>query len=291
MLALLVSSLEPIIAKYSYRGSVTPLQIFVIRNIAAAIVLSPALLKLRQVDFSRSSLTKIFPVSMLLMTTGLCTLVALQFLPAATVITVVTTTPAFVALINQRLGRDILGEKFWLGFWLCFIGVLMSLDFSTFSINPIGLVCVVTAVVTSSIYRVRLESLTDEYTPLLASAFMYFFIGIVTLLFFAPQITSTLSANTIYVGAWIGVTAAAANVAFITALHRVGATRISVIIMLQRPLLIIGAALFLKEQLTVIEIIGIAMVTVGMNFTKVTRLTKPDTARERPAKIEQTSIT
>jgi drug/metabolite transporter (DMT)-like permease len=291
LLALLVSSLEPIIAKYSYRGSVTPLHIFVIRNIAAAMVLSPALLKLKRTDFAMGSLIKIFPVSMLLMTTGLCTLVALQSLPAATVITVVTTTPALVALINQRLGREILGKNFWLGFWLCFVGVMMSIDLTGFSVNPIGLICVFTAVVSSSIYRVRLESLTEEYSPLLASAFMCFFIGIVTLLFFAPQIIGPLSAGTIYVGAWIGITAAAANVAFITALHRVGATRISVLTMLQRPLLIIGAALFLKEHLTTIEIIGIVLVTVGMTYTKVTRIPKRDANHEDLSALEQQKST
>jgi drug/metabolite transporter (DMT)-like permease len=263
------------------------LHIFVIKNIAAAIVLSPALLKLRKQDFAMNSLVKIFPVSMLLMTTGLCTLVALQYLPAATVITVVTTTPAVVALINQRLGRDILGNKFWLGFWLCFVGVLMSLDFRSFSVNPIGLLCVFTAVVSSSIYRVRLEVLTNEYSPLIASSFMCFFIGIVTSIFFAPQIIAPLSANTIYVGVWIGITAAAANVAFITALHRVGATRISMITMLQRPLLIIGAALFLKEHLTIIEIVGIVLVMVGMNYTKVTRLANASAVPEEPQMVER----
>ena len=269
MLALLVGSIEPIVAKYGLRGAVTPIQLFVVRNLVAAVVLSPVLFKLPKVNLR--SLTKIAPASILLMMTGLCTLIALKYLTAVTVITIVTTTPAMVAVLNQRRGRDILAPKFWLGFWLAFVGVVMSLEFDSLKVNPIGLVCVFVAVFTSSFYRVQMEDLSDQLTPSVAAAASFALIGLLTAAFLLP-FTGPLPQDSLPTGITIGISAAAANVAFIVALSRVGATRISIITMIQRPLLIGAAALILREQPTILQLIGIVLVVVGMNYAKVTRL-------------------
>ena len=67
---------------------------------------------------------KVASVSLLLLVTNGLTLYALRSVPAVTVVTAVTMTPAFVAIVNQRRGRDVLSSKFWLGFALCFFGVI-----------------------------------------------------------------------------------------------------------------------------------------------------------------------
>lgn len=280
IIALVIGSVEPILAKYSYRSELTPFQLFALRNLVAGLVLCPTLLKLPK--FSRRMIARVAPVSLLLMTTGLCTLVALKFLSAVTVITVVTTTPAIVALLNQRLGRDALAPKFWLGFCLAFIGVIMSLEFDAFKANPIGLVCVFVAVLSSSVYRVRMEAIADEYAPVLASGLSFVLMGVLTLLFVFPFVGS-VAASSIPIAVFIGISAAVANVAFIVALNRVGATRISIIAMVQRPLLIGAAALFLQERPTVLQLVGILLVIVGMNYAKVTRLSS---AQNPPLKVQ-----
>lgn len=270
-LALLIGAAEPILAKYGLRGAVSPLQIFAVRNIVAALVLAPAFS--RGEILTQKSWTKIIPVSLLLMTTGLCTLVALKFLSAVTVITVVTTTPAVVALINQRLGRDVLAPKFWMGFCLAFVGVIISLEWDSFKVNPLGLVAVLVAVVTSSLYRVRMEDISEEFTPLIASTLSFGLIGVISGLFLFPFL-APLPSHSLPIATAIGVCAALANVAFITALNRVGATRLSIVAMVQRPLLIAAAALILREQPTLLQLFGIALVVIGMSYAKVTRVSK-----------------
>jgi drug/metabolite transporter (DMT)-like permease len=284
ILALVIGSIEPILSKYCLRGSVTPFQIFVVRNIVAAVVLAPALIRGKALN-SRS-LGKIVPVSLLLMTTGLCTLVALKFMSAVAVITVVTTTPAIVALLNQRLGKDVLAPKFWLGFCLAFVGVVISLELESFRVSPWGLICVVAAVFTSSIYRVKMEDISEEFTPVVASAHCFLVIGVITLIF--SPLVPMIELSSLPAAVAIGVSAALANAAFVLALNRVGATRLSIVAMVQRPLLILAAALILKEQPTALQILGIVLVVIGMNSAKVTRLarsgavTMPQVARIEP---------
>jgi drug/metabolite transporter (DMT)-like permease len=271
ILALIIGAIEPILSKYGLRGSVGPLQIFVVRNVVAALVLMPVLLSSQ--GLSWQNLRKIFPAAVLLMLTGFCTLVALKFMTAVTVITVVTTTPAIVALLNQRLGKDMLGPKFWIGFCLAFVGVIISLELESFKVNPWGLVCVVLAVFSSSFYRVKMEDISEEFTPVVASALSFVAIAFLTGIFFFP-VFPTVPLESLPVAIGIGASAALANAAFIVALNRVGATRLSIVAMVQRPLLILAAALILREQPTTWQLLGIVLVVIGMNFAKVTRLPK-----------------
>jgi drug/metabolite transporter (DMT)-like permease len=268
--ALIAGALEPIVAKYSYRFGLHPPELFIIRNIAAAVVLAPFLIGKKALTFENAK--RVLPVSLLLMTTGFCTLLALDYLTAVTVITVVTTTPAIVALLNQRLGRDVLAKHFWLGFALCFIGVLLSLEWSTFNSNPIGLIAVLVAVFTSSFYRVKMEELTDTISPVQCAAMCFAFIGLFSLPGFAFVPMPSLSL--IPICAAIGISAAVANVSFVTAMTKVGATRISIIAMAQRPLLIIFAAIALREQPTWLQVVGIVLVMFGMNFARADRVSE-----------------
>jgi drug/metabolite transporter (DMT)-like permease len=274
-LAMVAGALEPIVAKWGYRYNLHPLPLFIVRNLVAAVVLAPILLSKRQLTFANLKL--VIAPALLLMTTGFCTLLALSYLSAVTVITVVTTTPAVVAIVNQKMGRDRLGKFFWLGFAMCFAGVVISLDLNSFACQPIGLVAVLVAVLTSSFYRVLMEQLTDAIDPASASSASFFVIGALSLLAVpflllgnSPQYQMP-SLEALPLCGMIGVSAAIANVTFVTAMNRVGSTRISLISMLQRPLLILIAAICLQERPGLIQLLGIVLVMVGMNFTKVTR--------------------
>jgi len=275
--AMVTGALEPMMAKYAYRYGVQPFPLFFVRNVVAALVLIPFLMQ--GAKLNGKNIGEIVPVSLLLMLTGFCTLIALSCMPAVTVITVVTTTPAIVALINQKLGRDRLAKYFWLGFFLCFFGVILSLDLSLFSSNLQGLVAVLVAVVSSSIYRVRMEQLTERFSPAWASAVCFLLIGSLSSLIFAMNGSQNylLALPPVETLPWciaIGLAAAAANVSFVTALNQVGSTRISIITMLQRPLLIIATAVFLQEQMTPMQIVGIIMVIIGMNYARVERVSE-----------------
>ena len=104
-LAMITGALEPIMAKYGYRGDLQPIPLFFVRNLVAAVILLPVVLRGGK-HWSTTTIKEILPAGLTLMLTGFCTLLALSYMSAVTVITVVTTTPAVVALINQKMGRD-----------------------------------------------------------------------------------------------------------------------------------------------------------------------------------------
>jgi len=271
--ALVLGAAEPIIVKYGYRGGLGPYQFFIIRNIAGALTLTPvfAYFWLRRPDQAKI-VKPVIPIALLLMTTSLCTILALRGLTAVTVLTVVTSTPALVAIINERLGRDILGKKFWLGFWLCFIGVVLSMPFDNYSGDWLGTIAIIIAIFTSGFYRVKMDEITLKHNSIYISSLCFVILGIISLA--CLPFIGKISTYDICYGIVVGTAAALANVAFIKSLSLVGATRISVITMVQRPAFILVAALILREVPTLLQFLGIALVVAGVNFAKVKRATQ-----------------
>ncbi len=274
--ALLAASIEPIIVKFGFRGHISPWHLFTLKSVFAALLCGAVclLFKLKLAD--RAQLKKLIGSSFLLIGTNLFTMFALYYVSAVTVITVVTTTPALVAVLNQRLGREQLDKLFWPGFWLSFLGVVLSIELSQFIVQPLGLILMFGAVITSSIYRVQMERLTDEISPAVASACTMAVGAIFSLLFILP-FNLDMPPKALYFGVWIGIAAGLANIAFLYAINTVGATRLSVITMLQRPLLIVAAALLLKEPVTIAQMVGIVLVIAGTQMARVKRLQQSKT--------------
>lgn len=271
LVALLAAAIEPILAKLGYRGAATPLQLLVMKNVVAACMILPLTRAWNWVGWS--GVRKMASVSLLLLFTNFCSLVAVKFLPAVTVITLVTTTPAFVALTNQRKGRDVLGRKYWFGFGLCFLGVALSIDAlrnGAMVFHPVGLLAVLGSIASSTIYRTRLEDVTAEYKPALVSTYIFLINAVVSLVFVAPFIEPIPMAM-VPVGLWIGLAAAVANVAFLSAVHLVGATNMSIFNLLQRPMVLIAASFVLHEHLGWMQWVGIAMILAGVRIAKVVR--------------------
>ncbi len=268
--ALLAASIEPIIVKFGFRGNLSPWHLFVLKSVFASLLCALVCFVFRFKIADRAQLKKLAVSSFLLIGTNLFTMFALYYISAVTVITVVTTTPALVAVLNQRLGREELDKLFWPGFWLSFLGVILSIELSQFMVQPLGLVLMFGAVVTSSFYRVQMEKLTDEINPAVASACTMAVGAVFSLLVILP-FNANMPANAWYFGVWIGIAAGLANIAFLYAISSVGATRLSVITMLQRPLLILAAALVLKEPVTMPQIIGIVLVLAGTQMARVKR--------------------
>ncbi len=267
-IAILAASIEPIIVKLGYLGPVTPVQLLALKSLFGGLFILPLTRTWRWIGLN--GLRKVLMVSSLLLATNGLTLFALQRLPAVAVITVVITTPAFVALVNQRLGRDLIGGKFWLGFGLCITGVILGLDLHGLSFDPLGTLLIFGAVISSTIYRVSLENITSDYAPNVVSTYIFLINGLVAALFIAP-VSAPFPEGSWQLGAWLGLAAAAANVAFLYALHLLGSTRISIINMLQRPLIVIAAALILKESLTIPKILGVLLVLAGIQIATIRR--------------------
>ena len=275
LLALLSASLEPIVAKLGYKQGVEPLQLLFLKNLIAALAILPVTRLTRKAQWKWlgwSGVATIATVSLQLMITNACSLWAYREMPAVTVITLVTTTPAFVALTNQFQGRDKLTGKFWIGLACCFLGVLLSLNVfeQRLTASTLGLVAVAGSILSSTLYRTRMETVTKQIPPILVSTYIFLVNGTVSVLFIAPFLPP-ISPHAWGIGLWVGIAAAVANVAFLYALATVGSTNMSVFNLLQRPLVLVIAAILLHEALTPLQILGTLMVLAGVRWAQVKR--------------------
>ncbi|MBX9879830.1 MAG: DMT family transporter [Candidatus Obscuribacterales bacterium] len=270
-LVLLAASIEPIIVKLGYSASCTPFQLLAIKNIVAAIVVLPVTRVWRWVGLK--GISKIAGVSTLLLLNNLFVLLGLQSLPAVMVVTLLASTPALVAFINQWLGRDKLDFKFWVGFVLCLTGVAFTVEVNSIGFATAGIGYIALAILCSALYRVRMEDVTAKYSPLVVSNYIFLINACVTAVFLLPLI-GNLPQTAWPIGMWMGLAGAIANVAFLMALFLVGSTRISIITMLQPPVVIVAASMILKEPLTIMQIAGIAMVMLGIYMAHVRRIKK-----------------
>ncbi len=271
VLVLLGASIEPILVKFGYRGLASPFQLFYLKTMFGFFFILPLLAKFKWIGWKR--LAQVASVGLQLLFTSGMTIIALRYLPAVLVITILTTTPAFVALVNQWLGRDVLGIKFWLGFALAFFGVTLTVEFQSV-VNGAwfsqlqGFVCLAAVVISVVIYRTRLEAVTRLVPSVLVSTYVFLINGIVALVVFTPYVGQVPSMAW-PLGIWMGAAAVIANIAFLYAISKLGSTRVSVLTMLERPTIIILAGLLLHEKLSAWQIFGIAMVLIGTQLARV----------------------
>lgn len=126
LLTLLAASIEPILVKLGYQGSMTPLQILAYKNIIAAIAM---ILITRSWNWvGKDKFLLVLPVALLLLLTNTAVIFSLKYLSAITIITIITTTPAFVALVNMQRGLEKLNARFWGGLSLSLFGVLLTIN-------------------------------------------------------------------------------------------------------------------------------------------------------------------
>ncbi|MEQ8190979.1 MAG: DMT family transporter [Candidatus Eremiobacterota bacterium] len=269
------SAVEPVLSKIGYRYFVTPYELLILRFLIGGIVVLPLVKRYRWIGWKNTA--GLLWLALLLMITCGLVLVALKYLTAVVVITIITATPAFVAIVNQMLGKEVISKRFWFGFLLCFIGILLSIEIhrgssNSQTFNMIGLLCAFGSVAVSTIYRTQLDDATRTFPPMQVSTYMFIMDAIVAL-FFLPTVWP-MSGKTWIIGSIIGIAAAIANISFLMAIYFMGSTRMSVIGLLQRPLVILCAALILKEPLSAVQIAGIILVIIGIRMAKVTKRTQ-----------------
>lgn len=266
--ALLGASIEPILVKLGYRALASPWQLLALKNLVAAAVIVPLARAPKWPGFS--GVARIGRVSVLLIVTNALSLLALTRLPAVTQMTVVATTPAAVALVARARGRTRPGWRFWVSLGAALLGMALTLDVlrpGALAFDGVGLALAFGAVVSSTVYRSAMEDLTATYGPPVVSTWVFLVNAAVTSALVLPWAGLPPRAA-LPMALWIGVAAAVANVAFLVALHRVGATRISVFTLLQRPFVMIAAALVLAEPLRASQIVGVAMVLAGVHLAQ-----------------------
>lgn len=272
-LTLTASAVEPLIVKIGYQGAASAYQLLVLKFLLGAVFIAPIYKYLRWIG--SSGLLRVLGVSGLYVLTYVFMYGALTRISAVVLITVVTSTPALVALINAVKRNESTSLRFWAGFVLCFFGVALTiglLETQTFSLDALGMGLAFGSVVTSALYRTQMDGLTKIYQPITVSGYLFLSNAVLALLFLPGM--GEIPSRAWSVGVWIAIVGAVANIAFLSALHLIGSTRISIISVLQRPIAIVLAALLLNEPLTALQILGILFVLLGVQLAKVTPVAK-----------------
>jgi drug/metabolite transporter (DMT)-like permease len=181
-----------------------------------------------------------------------------------------------------------LGFEFWLGFSACFCGVSLTIGAVDFkgsglqdlhNFHLLSLLALMGAVATSTTYRAQLDLLTQKIPPLEISTTIFVINGFLSSVLILPWV-DPMPGGAFRLVLWMGIAAALANVAFLSAIKLIGSTRMSIFDMIQRPLVIVGAALALKEPLGPLQILGIALVLGGVRLAKVKRRVEQQPLRE-----------
>ena len=272
--ALIASSIEPLVVKLGYKGEATAYQFLVLKLVLGGLFIAPIYRHVKWIGWMQFK--SILLLACVFVLNYVFIFYSLETITASVLVTIITTTPAVVAIVNQFRFKEIAGPKFWSGFFLCFLGVMFTIDLfgSSASLDPFGVMLAFMSVATSSLYRTRMDIVTKEVKPITISAYIFMInaaIGVCLL----PWV-GKVDSYTWQLAAWIGFAGAIANIAFISALKLIGSTRISILTVLQRPLVIVLAALLLKEPLSYFQIAGIIMVLAGVQLAKVSPKKKVD---------------
>jgi len=270
--ALLGASVEPVLVKLGYRADATAWQLLVLKNLVAAAAIIP-LTRVRGGGGAwpgATGLLRISRASVLLLATNTFSLLALTRLPAVTQMTVVATTPAAVALVARARGRVSPGPRFWGALAVAVAGMILTLDAlrpGALRLDALGLLFAFGAVASSTLYRSLMEDVTAKYGPPVVSLWVFLVNAAIVAALVLPW-SGLPPRGALPVGLGIGLAAAVANVAFLVALHRLGATRVSVFTLLQRPAVMVFAALVLAEPLRWSQALGVAMVLGGVHVAQ-----------------------
>jgi drug/metabolite transporter (DMT)-like permease len=265
--ALVSGSIEPIAAKLGFRADATPWQVQLARSIVAALVILPITRRIAWLP--RAAVPRVVLAGALLFTTTTSMLFALSRLHVAEVIAILSITPATVAIATRWRAPGELGARFALGL-LCSVGgvAVTTGAFHGSTSDALGLACLALSVTSSTIYRLTLEKLAGSVEHPVISSWVYLVHGAIALVLLAPW-TGPPPASAWTAGVWTGVAAAISNVAFVGAIAGLGAARASVIMLLQRPIVVVTAALVLSEPLGVEEYVGTTLVVLGVALSTV----------------------
>jgi drug/metabolite transporter (DMT)-like permease len=265
---LLASSIEPILVKIGFLGGVSPFLLVALRFIFAGIAVAIVGQKSFIHNFEYKTYLKVLPLAILLLLTNSFTIIALLFSNPSLVITIITLTPAFVGICSYVFGYEDLGFSFWLGVLFAFIGVFVTIN-SQVSLaeitNAKGVVFSFFAVITSTTYRIFLGRKTKELQSKVISSYIFInngLVGLACLPFLYQQVTWKVGV----ISFWTGIAAVCANLAFVYAVKNVGVARMSVIDLLQRPLVIVLSIMILGESVSLSQVLGVILVSLGVYF-------------------------
>ena len=265
-LALTASAVEPIIVKLGMNHRTTALQILIWKLILGGIFMFPVF---KKVKLTKKNAPQIILAALLYSSHYAFAFFALNFITVSFLVTALATTPIIVALMNRLYADERAPLQFWLASATSAFGVILSLSWhgpANSENSVVGLFLALLAVLASATYRIKMDQITRVIEPIAASASLFIVNACVGLLAlpWIPLIETKVVPSVI----WIALAGVVANVAFVRALSTLGSTRISILTLLQRPLIILISIPILGEIPTTLQWVGITTVIVSVYFSR-----------------------
>jgi drug/metabolite transporter (DMT)-like permease len=264
-------SLNLTVTRYILTHGFQPLAYATVRyGTAALIFVGIALIAERSLRLRRADLGLVALAALCLWLNQLSFVYALEKTSASTIALILGATPIFAALIGIAFGLEKLSRKFWLAAAISFTGVALVAAGSPagFSGDLRGNLLGVATAATWAGYSVAIAPLMERYTASRISAVVLSLGWVLIALVGFPQ-----AADQDYgVGwkVWVLLAFATAgplvvtNVLWFRSLHKIGASRATLVANLQPFVAAVFALVLLSEQMTLLQVIGGILIGGGI---------------------------
>ncbi len=194
---------------------------------------------------------------------------------------IIAASPAFVALLNRLLGRELLAGRGWLGIALAFAGIVLIVEGGggvEFGSDVfIGDLLILLGTVLWASYAVLAAPLMRTYSPLRVTA-LTTSIGALPLIFLGLPAVKALPLAQVHWSGWAGLLYSAifaivvAYIIWNMGVKQIGSARTSLYSNLIPVVGAGAAALFLGEAITPLKVLGAAVILVGLQLARTARV-------------------
>ncbi len=207
-------------------------------------------------------------------------LTGLSLTSASTTSLIIATSPAFVALINRMVGREVLPLRGWIGIVLTFIGVVLIIQGG----DGVALTSqalwddlqVLIGAFLWALYAVLAAPLMVRHTPLRVTA-LTTSIGAAPLIIIGAPSVAVLDWNQVNAWGWSGVLYSAvfaivvAYIIWNSGVKQICGARTALYTNLIPVVGAVSAAIFLGEALTPLKIAGAVVIFAGLHLARTAR--------------------
>lgn len=196
---------------------------------------------------------------------------------------IIAASPAFVALLNRLLGREVLSGRGWLGIALAFTGIVLIVEggggFEPGSQHLVGDLMVFLSTFLWASYAVLAAPLMNTYSPLRVTA-VTTAIGALPLTLIGLPAVLALPLVQVQWSGWAGVLYSAvlaivvAYIIWNMGVKKIGGSRTALYGNLIPVIGAGAAALFLGEAITPLKIVGAAIILAGLQLARTARVVR-----------------
>jgi drug/metabolite transporter (DMT)-like permease len=196
---------------------------------------------------------------------------------------ILAASPAFVALLNRALGRELLSARGWVGIALAFVGIVLIVEggggLEVGSELFVGDVLILLGTFLWASYTVLAAPLMRTYSPLRVTT-LTTAIGALPLILLGAPATAALQEHQVAAWGWAGLIFSAvfaivvAYIIWNNGVKKIGGARTALYSNLVPVIGTIAAAVFLGEAITLLKVVGAAVIFFGLHLARTAKVVR-----------------